>query len=59
MKTPETRSDEVRRVGEPRRVVQDQQADTVRRQRELTHLVDPYDMQPDPQPEEPGYGHGV
>ena len=25
----------------------------------ITRFVDPYEMRAEPQPEEPGYGHGV
>jgi hypothetical protein len=30
-----------------------------RKEGPLTRFVDPYDMRAEPQPEEPGYGHGV
>ena len=33
--------------------------DAAETKRMLTRYVDPYDMRSEPQPEEPGYGHGV
>jgi hypothetical protein len=58
MKGPETRNDP-RRVEEQRRPTPDQRMDTGSKERTRTHFVDPYEMRSEPQPEEPGYGHGV
>ena len=44
---------------EPVRRMEWQSADAARRARTVTHVVDPYDMRVEAQPEEPGYGHGV
>lgn len=59
MRAPDTfphgqRRTEERRSPEPTRL-----PDTSQRERTLTRFVDPYDMRAEPQPEEPGYGHGV
>jgi hypothetical protein len=59
MKTPETQANEQRRVDEPRGPAETQNADAAPKAPGRTHFVDPYDMRADPQPEEPGYGHGV
>ncbi len=59
METRDTRQDEPLRVEDKRRPDQDRKSDAARTKRTLTHMVDPYDMRAEPQPEEPGYGHGV
>jgi hypothetical protein len=48
----------------PRRVEdrpgpQAQATEVKRKEGMVTRFVDPYDMRAEPQPEEPGYGHGV
>jgi hypothetical protein len=57
MKTHDSPTPDPKRVAEPRRPEAERQADAARRDR--TRFVDPYDMRAEPQPEEPGYGHGV
>jgi hypothetical protein len=47
------------RAEAPREPVREPSRDAAQTKRTLTHYVDPYDMQTDPPPEEPGYGHGV
>jgi hypothetical protein len=42
-----------------REPVREPAPDPAHTKRLLTHYVDPYDMQTEPPPEEPGYGHGV
>jgi hypothetical protein len=59
MKGPQGQCSEPRRVDEPRRSVQQQTDDAQRKPQTQPSFVDPYDMRPDVQPEEPGYGHGV
>lgn len=64
MPTPDTRREPPQRASAPARRLsrQEAQAEWLRTQRRLTHLMDPYDTRetrPEPQPEEPGYGHGV
>jgi hypothetical protein len=59
MTRPETTQNDSRRVEERRHPEDDAPADARRRERTVTRFVDPYDMRAEPQPEEPGYGHGV
>jgi hypothetical protein len=59
MKSPERQPSEPRRVDDPRPPVQQQTAEATRKATTPAPFVDPYDMRSDPQPEEPGYGHGV
>lgn len=59
MDSPDRHSTEQRRVDDPRRPAETPNADPARRVGTLTRFVDPYDMRAEPQPEEPGYGHGV
>lgn len=59
MKSPDVRPEDPRRVEERRGPARDQSAETVRKERTVTQFIDPYDMRAEPQPEEPGYGHGV
>jgi hypothetical protein len=56
MKDPERQANEQQHVEEPRTG-----GETVDEavKRAAAHFVDPYDMRAEPQPEEPGYGHGV
>lgn len=57
MKTPDAKSNDPRRVDE--RPTQAPTPDGGPKERTVTPHVDPYDMRAEPQPEEPGYGHGV
>jgi hypothetical protein len=45
-------------IDEPRQRRDRQMAESAQTP-QATQYVDPYDMRADPQPEEPGYGHGV
>ena len=47
------RADDTRADPEPHTL------DAARKVGTLRRFVDPYDMRAEPQPEEPGYGHGV
>jgi hypothetical protein len=38
---------------------QAQSTEVKRKEGMVTRFVDPYEMRAEPQPEEPGYGHGV
>jgi hypothetical protein len=58
MNRPDTKSNDPRRV-EDRPRVQEQTSEIRRKEGTVTRFVDPYDMRPEAQPEEPGYGHGV
>jgi len=59
MENRDNRSDQSRRVDEPQRSAAEQTAEAAPKNRPAPHFVDPYDMHGEPQPEEPGYGHGV
>lgn len=59
MKTPDTRPHDPRRVEDRRLPAQDKTPDAGSKERTVTRFVDPFDMRAEPQPEEPGYGHGV
>ena len=58
MDRPEPASDNPRRVAD-RPGLQAQPTEVKRKEGVVTPFVDPYDMRAEPQPEEPGYGHGV
>jgi hypothetical protein len=58
MNRPDTKSNDPRRV-EDRPRAQDHASEIPRKEGTLTRAGDPYDMRLEPQPEEPGYGHGV
>jgi hypothetical protein len=58
MDRPEPVSHNQRRV-EDRPGRETQPTEVKRKEGVLTRFVDPYDMRAEPQPEEPGYGHGV
>ena len=58
MSSPQTPTKDPRRVEEPAPPARGQ-TDASRKEKPVTHLVDPYDMRADPQQDEPGYGHGV
>ena len=59
MKSQENRSSNQQPMDEPRPHAEPQTAAPARQQRAAASFVDPYDMRAEPQPEEPGYGHGV
>ena len=59
MKSSAKHRGEQRQVDDPRPRTEHHAADAARKVGTLTRFVDPYDMRPEAQPEEPGYGHGV
>lgn len=58
MSRPDPVSHNPRRVEDPPGR-QAQPTEVKRKEGVLTRFVDPYEMRAEPQPEEPGYGHGV
>jgi len=58
MNSQKTPSNDARRVEEPRPPTPEQ-SDAPHKERTQAPFVDPYEMRAEPQPEEPGYGHGV
>ena len=58
MNRPEPASHTPRRA-EDRPALQAHPTEVKHKEGMLTRFVDPYEMRSEPQPEEPGYGHGV